>query len=163
MYSSGAIAKVLAVVNPPAAPPSPAYSTIKWTCRFCNTAFSRRSRKGLRLSCPHCGRVQEGPEGIKRLVSELEHKQASKRRPKAPAEQRTPAVNGARPGGEQVPAEIVRSAPKTRSQKPREAQPKRTPVHPPAVSSDAVSNTPPPPRRSVFGRFLSGEWEAGSL
>lgn len=43
---------------------------LKWTCRFCERHFTTWTRRGLRLTCPFCKRVQEGPAGIQLLADE---------------------------------------------------------------------------------------------
>ena len=38
------------------------------TCRECGRAFKRLVRRGVYVTCPSCGCVQEGPEGIERIM-----------------------------------------------------------------------------------------------
>jgi ribosomal protein S27E len=49
-----------------------------WTCRFgdCGRSFTTYTRRGLRVTCPHCHRVQEGPEGVRRLLEKVNGKAA---------------------------------------------------------------------------------------
>jgi sRNA-binding protein len=80
---------------------APAY-LLSWTCRYCHKPFKRKTRRGLRVTCPHCGRVQEGPEGIARLEEQAKvrlakeqqrrERRQKKRTPAAPAAPRAPAA-----------------------------------------------------------------------
>lgn len=97
------------------------------TCSSCQRGFKRRTRKGLRTSCPHCGQVMPGPEGQKIVdarLKDLEGQRARRRererkaggdppaRPPAPRRRpRTPAGEG-----QPVPPP---TAPGTETQVPR--------------------------------------------
>lgn len=86
----------------PAAPPANGISTIAMHCPSCDRDFKRRTRKGLRTSCTHCGHVMPGPEGQRReqeRLVELEGQRARRRerertRPKPP-KPATPVAPGA--------------------------------------------------------------------
>ena len=53
---------------------------IHWTCRFpdCGRSFTTWTRRGLRVTCPHCHRVQEGPAGVRRLLEKVAKKSSPK-------------------------------------------------------------------------------------
>src|SRR5439155_2191576 len=98
---------------------------LKWTCRFCESHFQTWTRRGMWLTCPHCGRGQEGPAGIQRLLDRA----------------RTPAQKAAITKATTL--KVVADSP------PRKAPAvKRTPgVKQPAAIKPAVqvAPTPPPP------------------
>lgn len=56
-------------------PPSPTAASrrrwINWTCLRCDHPFRSRTRRGLYLTCPSCGSVQPGPEGVRAALSKL--------------------------------------------------------------------------------------------
>jgi ribosomal protein S27E len=47
---------------------------IKVTCRHCGHSQETWTRRGLRFTCknPKCGRVQEGPAAVQRLIDRLQ-------------------------------------------------------------------------------------------
>ncbi len=52
---------------------------LQWTCRHCGHGFVTWTRRGLRVTCPRCGRVQEGPAGIERVLELAGKKEAKKK------------------------------------------------------------------------------------
>lgn len=77
---------------------------IHWTCRYpdCGRSFTTWTRRGLRVTCPKCHRVQEGPAGVRRLLEKLDRKKA---RAKETTTLTVVAVNGAiKPKAKPAPA-----------------------------------------------------------
>jgi hypothetical protein len=76
-------------------------SWVYWTCTYpdCGHGFRKRTKKGLTLTCPKCGRVQEGPAGVRRLIEGVK----PKRRRRSPAGDQAPpgrpASAASAPGG----------------------------------------------------------------
>lgn len=104
--------------------------TISMTCPNCQRGFKRRTRKGLRTSCPHCSHVMPGPEGqklVEQRQRELEGQRARRRErerkatPGPPAQTppatRRRARTASKTGEGQPPAPAA--APGTETQVPR--------------------------------------------
>lgn len=53
---------------------------IHWTCLACDHGFRSRTRRGLWLTCPSCGEVQRGPEGVRQALAELGRLKTRRRR-----------------------------------------------------------------------------------
>lgn len=121
--------------------------TIHMTCPSCKRGFSRRTRKGLRTSCPHCSHVMPGPEGQKLIdqrLGKLEGQKARRRvreraqpdpqkpTPASPPAARTPAPRRRQPAAE-PPAPAT--APGTDTQMPRhpESKPQTPKDRPPSL------------------------------
>jgi len=105
---------------------------LKWTCRFCERHFTTWTRRGLRLTCPFCHRVQEGPAGIQLLADEHSKSKAlPARKPATPVT--VVAVNGSR-----------KPAPKAAVVPPKAKPPKPVPAAP----------STPPERKPLLDRVL---------
>lgn len=118
------------------------------TCSSCQRGFKRRTRKGLRTSCPHCGHVMPGPEGQKLVDKRLRQLEGQRQRrrererqpppdpPAPPAKPaRTPAPARRRPPRPAAPPAPVPTAPGPDTQVPRhpESKPQTPKDRPPTL------------------------------
>src|SRR5207237_3714044 len=53
---------------------------LNWSCIYCDSNFHTRTRKGLKVTCPKCHRVQPGPAGVRAHLEELEELHSKRRR-----------------------------------------------------------------------------------
>lgn len=106
---------------------------IKVTCRYCGKPQETWTRRGLRFTCrnPKCGRTQEGPAAIQRILDR-----------------------------QQPPKAVVATATTIRivsdSHKPPAAKPPAKPASLPAAATKAQPTLPPPapPRKDLLSRAL---------
>src|SRR5215472_5406974 len=108
--------------------------TIAMTCPSCQRPFKRRTRKGLRTSCPHCHHVMPGPEGQKLVderLQQLEGQRARRRERERKADSNPPSPPPARRRRSRQRADDPPpppTAPGTETQVPR--HPESTPPKP---------------------------------
>lgn len=137
-------------------PARPAYPVkrLSWHCFDCGANFSTTTRRGLRVTCPKCGKPQLGPEGIRRQLAKLEEKAAkTEQRPKR--EHRPPSAATPPPA---APATTPRTRTKARVVTPSSTPKPAAAQAPAAVPAEPVA--PPPtdapavPRKSLFDRLM---------
>lgn len=63
-------------------------SWLPWTCIDCEHGFRSRTRAKRFLTCPSCGSVQPGPQGVREMREEL-GRLKRRRRPGKDVPQRT--------------------------------------------------------------------------
>jgi hypothetical protein len=111
-------AKALTDIDPAFASGKP--RQINWTCIYpdCNRPFKAWTRRGLRITCRHCGRVQEGPEGIRRVL------EARKAKPSKPVTTLKIVATPVKPKAKAAPKPASKPTPKA---VPRPAAPQPQP------------------------------------
>lgn len=107
-----------------------------WQCLFesCGRNFTTTTRRGLRVTCPHCNRVQDGPAAIRARLRELDELKAKGR------------------------AERKSKGERQEHREPADATP--APAADQVDESAPHSNGNGEPRRGLLGKVLSGEWAA---
>src|SRR5258708_4688704 len=113
-------------------------ATISMTCSSCQRGFKRRTRKGLRTSCPHCGNVMPGPEGQRIVAERLQQLegQRARRRTRERA-RKPPAAPTPQPAAPAPP-------PRRRAPPPRPPPPPPPPPAPRAAAQGAGQRPPDP-------------------
>jgi ribosomal protein L37AE/L43A len=142
-------------------PDSPAQFRAKVRCSACDRQSNHRFRRGSHWTCPHCGRVNDGPARVAALeeLNQARLNDLAKRRGKqATARQRQGAPLTADPASEpiQEAALEVVGKPSPRKRRPS-AAPKAAPT-PPVTAAPPPTPEPPKRRRWSVKSVLSGEW-----